>query len=553
MSSFPSIVTRIRRLLRASRHQAAGSWTQASRFYRGVRYLFSLLIWSRIAGGRRNLRSIELPRQLLAKKNVHVPPPRLAVSGGSDSEAFSSGFAEIYAVLFANLQKPGILSRFHHALPGPAFRGIYLWDSAFISQIWKCWEPEMAAEVLQAVIELREGDRLQHVVSEFAQSRYTQPPLIAWSAVAAGEWMSAERRKHFFAAIEVPLRRYHQWLCEHRQLPNGLFFWDHPYESGVENAPRFGSRDEKQYRETRRTAAPDLSAYLVLQLEALATIADTLGRARDAADLRRKADSLRARIETELWHEDDGLYYDREIDSGTFIRSPSIASLMPLWAGVPSAERAHRLCEAATATDSFGTLIPLPSVPRSDPTFEKDMWRGPVWINTAYGAVQGLLHYGFDDAAGEMAFRLCAGVYQVFLGERQVYEFYDPDAIHTRDLHRKRGNRWKAFTLGTGPQKDFVGWTGLVNTLVIEVLFGLCFTGRRLTLRPRFPEAAAETSFCLEIPGRSLQITLTRTSFGEHHGDLRHGLQAESFRIASGSEAAFFLNRPDGSPCATAT
>jgi len=98
--------------------------------------------------------------------------------------------------------------------------------------------------------------------------------------------------------------------------------------------------------------------------------------------------------------------------------------------------------------------------------FERDMWRGPVWLNTAYGVILGLKRYGRADLAAELAWRLCTGVYRVFDRERRIYEFYDPDAHHTRDLHRKRGNRWKALTLGTGPQRDFVGWTGLVNNLL---------------------------------------------------------------------------------------
>lgn len=552
MARLPSIVTGIRRLLRSTRRHAGQPWTHATRFSRGCRYAFDLIVWSRIARGRRRFSAIELPAELLARKQVGTRSPRLALSGGTEtSNAFSAGFSEVYALLFANLQSPGILSRFHHALPGPAFRGVYLWDSAFIAQIWKCWEPEIGAEVLQSVIELRAGDRLQHVVSEFAQSKYTQPPLIAWSAVELGAWMTPDRRKHFFAAIEGPLRRYHEWLCQNRRLPNGLFYWEHPYESGVENAPRFGSRDEKDCRDTRRTAAPDLATYMVLQCRALATIASTLGRPRDAAGFDTRAEELSRLVETILWHEADGLYYDRDMDSGGFLRSRTIASLLPMWAGIPSEARARRLRNAAIDPAAFGTRMPLPSVARDDPAFEKDMWRGPVWINTAYAAIQGLLRYGYHDEAGALAYRLCQGVYHVFAEERWVFEFYDPDAFHSRDLFRKRGNRWKAFTLGSGPQKDFVGWTGLVNTLVVEVLFGLRIDSTTLRLRPRFPEAATDTRFSLEFPGIRLCIELARKASGEVEGELRRGGGTKAcFAIAAGETVAFSLH-PNPS-CVTA-
>jgi hypothetical protein len=36
------------------------------------------------------------------------------------------------------------------------------------------------------------------------------------------------------------------------------------------------------------------------------------------------------------------------------------------------------------------------------------------------------------------------------------------------ELRRKKGNLWKRLTLGSKPVKNFVGWSGLANTLVME-------------------------------------------------------------------------------------
>ncbi|WPL16556.1 hypothetical protein Thiowin_01521 [Thiorhodovibrio winogradskyi] len=57
----------------------------------------------------------------------------------------------------------------------------------------------------------------------------------------------------------------------------------------------------------------------------------------------------------------------------------------------------------------------------------------------------------------------------------------------TRALRRKRGNWWKTLTLGAGPQRDFVGWSGLVNPLLIEVLLGLEERDGAPRPRPRLP------------------------------------------------------------------
>jgi glycogen debranching enzyme len=459
---------------------------------------------------------------------------------GEPNGTFANGFAEIYALLFANLQKPDALSACRYATPGPAFRGVYLWDSAFIAQIWKWWQPEVACDVLRAVIELRDGDRLQHVVSEFTASRYTQPPLIAWSAAEVGKRLSRERRLSFYRRIYSPLKAYRRWLQNNRQLENGLYFWEHPYESGVENAPRFSSQDERELVDTRPLAAPDLSSYMVLQAEALGVIAQELGEEGEAAQFHNDAETLRSRIRSHLWHEEDGMYYDLDTRTGRFVRSRTIASLLPLWAGAADTRQTERLVTAVTSPTAFGSPFPLPSVALDDRDFVRDMWRGPVWINTAYGAVQGILRMGRAELAASLAFRLCQGVYQVFAEERHVYEFYDPENFHTRLLHRKRGNLWKAITLGTGPQTEFVGWSGLVNTLMIEVLFGLQGTiDAPLGLRPRFPTEACGWSFTLELNSRLPRLSVEIGDDGTARGNGVFQGEPINFEAGFGEELAF--------------
>ena len=79
------------------------------------------------------------------------------------------GFAAVHAALFLNLQTAGTSAKLRYAHPSPALHAIYLWDSAFIAQIWKWWDPEVAFDVLRAVVERRDGDRLQHFAADFGR------------------------------------------------------------------------------------------------------------------------------------------------------------------------------------------------------------------------------------------------------------------------------------------------------------------------------------------------------------------------------------------------
>ncbi|WP_462320990.1 MGH1-like glycoside hydrolase domain-containing protein [Halochromatium sp.] len=494
-----ALIPLLRRLLGQARTSTGRVAAFAGRGTRGLHYLWHLLIWSRISAGRSGLLPIELPLEVLSRKGVEVSPPHLRIAGHAQATAFERGFAEVYALLFANLQQADLLSPTRHAIPGPAFRGVYLWDSAFIAQVWRWWDAGVGADVLRAVIDLRDGDRLQHVVTEFHQSRYTQPPLIAWSVLGILDALPQRQARALLVDVYVPLHRYQAWLESNRQLDNGLYAWAHPYESGVENAPRFSNTDESRLRDTRRIAAADFSSYVVVQLETLAQMARRLAQEQEASAFAAKAATLRRRINQLLWDEQAGLYLDRA-EAGHPIRISTIASLMPLWAGVPDQRRAARLAQHLSDPSHFGTQIPLPSVARKEPSFEKDMWRGPVWINTAYAVVQGLLRYDRQREAGEIAFRLCQGVYGVFERERRIYEFYDPDALHTQALRRKDGNWWKALTLGRGPQREFVGWSGLVNNLLLEVLLGLELGPARWSLCPRLPRTCRGMHIEIDLP-----------------------------------------------------
>jgi len=478
------------------------------RVRRLVIFGFEQIVLSRLFEGHRPMAQ-SVTAALLKTKSIEEPPPELIVTNDEGQiDHWTHGFSAVNAALFLNLRNPDSLSPLRHARPSPSFQAIYLWDSAFIAQIWKWWSPGVAHDVLNAVIRHRDGDRLQHFVSEFTRSEFTQPPLVAWSLQRLADAADSNQQRAWIAAAYEPLRAYHAWLRQNRRLQNGLYAWAHAYESGVENAPRFGDREERRLRDTRGIAAPDLSAYVIIQCEALASMARTLDKRDEAASYISEANAIRGAANAFLWDESEGYYFDRSTTDGHFIRARTIASVLPLWAGIPDARRAAILLEHILDPGGFNTLIPLPSVAIDDPAFERDMWRGPVWINTGFAVTEGMRRYGYHAEAADFAYRLCDGVYRTYGHTGRFYEFYDPTAYVIRDLYRKRGNRWKAMTLGKKPVIDFVGWTGLVNTLAIEALFGVRQENGRRIMQPRFPKRAVGRTFALSLPLWETQIRL---------------------------------------------
>lgn len=390
------------------------------------------------------------------------PAPALRLPPGHPGAGlWERGFRAVYRTLASNLVETG--GGRLYARPAPRYPGIYLWDSAFIAEAWRPWDPAMSRDIVRSVLRYqRPSGRISQLRNVLGTSPLTNPPVLSWAALRAGD-------DAFLAEVYGGLARHHAWLNASRRLPDGLYFWAHPYESGIDNSPRFSNRTESRTEDTRQIAAVDLSSYMALDAESLAAIARRLGREEEARVYDAEAAAIRAAINARLWDEETGHYLDRRLD-GRFIRFDTVSSLTPLVAGVATSERAERLVRRIMSPEGYGTLIPVPTVARSDPSFEKDMWRGPVWINMAYLVVLGLERYGRHEEARELSRRLVDGVYRTWEREGELFEFYDPERTDITELTRKKGNWFKQLTLGRKPVRHFAGWTALVNNLAVEQL-----------------------------------------------------------------------------------
>lgn len=464
-------------------------------------------------------------------KGVIYRAPVLSVSDAGFGPRWERGFEDVYDTLLSNLHGPNRFFDTRFAYPSPVFRGVYLWDTAFISQVWKPWDTATASEINRAVLEHADGGRLQHFVGPYGESDYTQPPVMAWSVWENYQWSGDkdELRRAYPILVD-----YNRWLYSERRLDNGLFFWVHSYESGIDNSPRFTSADEFEKKDLTRLAAVDLNSYMVRQNEALADMARALGRQDDAERFQKMADEQRALANEHLWDEDTGLYYDRDMDAGSLLKIKSNASLFPLFAGIPDKERARRVRDHVMDPEEFNTPMPLPSVARDDPAFQKDCWRGPIWINSAYMIVAGMERNGFREEAATLSFKLADGVFKTYENTGKIVEFYDPDRFDFKELNRKKGNLYKQITLSNKPQPNFVGWTGLANTLVIQHLAGYKKEAGKARLEPWFPREAAGAKLVLKLPAENAAVELTVRDDGGARGTVTKDGRSIEFDLAPG-------------------
>lgn len=425
----------------------------------------------------------------------------LTATASQEPYYWKGAFNAAYARLEKNLRAPSKKNPYWHAHPAPKYPGVYMWDSAFISLIWKHKNWLVAQDIIKSVLHNQQPDgRIAQTVSLMGVSPRTNPAVLAW---AANDILSLSHDTKFAAEVYPKLRKYHQWLWYNRRIPVGLFFWKDAYESGIDNSPRFGVRDESHYDDTTRIAAVDITSYAIIDARALVSIANLLIASNEKVDRQQlqqdialfndHIDRTTVALNHYLWDEQTGMYYDYDLNTNSLRKISTVAGFFPLVAHAASQDQFLRLRDHAMNPREYNTTFPFPTVAHNDPMFEKDMWRGPVWINTSFLAIRGFREYGDQAAVNYFASHLVDSVYQVWSRTGDFYEFYDPDRYDFVEITRKKGlgahlfGRFylqdsnnplkvisqlvlKQFILGTKPVNHFMGWTGLVNNLAIEEL-----------------------------------------------------------------------------------
>ncbi|HEX3568489.1 MAG TPA: trehalase family glycosidase [Candidatus Saccharimonadales bacterium] len=290
-------------------------------------------------------------------------------------------------------------------------------------------------------------------------SGITQPPMLAEAVVKIGEKLPLPERRSWYRLVFPALLAYHQWLYQERDPHGeGLVLQIHPWETGLDNTPPWMSelhehllpwwirvlektkldsvtgmfrRDTKHVPIEQRYSNIDAMALYAAQKRlcrkeynidkildhSLFTIEDLafnciLIRANEhlqqiARSLRvTLPDELQERIELsrrsleELWDPYTEQYYPRDFVTHKLIKEPSIASLLPLYAGCISKERAATLVRSIENPHMFGPAYPVPSTPLNSPWFNPvRYWQGPTWINTNWLIADGLRRYGCNDHA----------------------------------------------------------------------------------------------------------------------------------------------------------
>ncbi len=316
---------------------------------------------------------------------------------------------------------------------------------------------------------------------DVATSGITQPPMLAEAVVKIGEKLSLPERRSWYKQVYPHLLHHHQWLYADRDPHHeGLVLLIHPWESGLDNTPPWMSELHRHMlpwwvRALQATHLESIVGALrtdtqfVAQAERLSTV-EAMTLYSIQRRLRRKrydineilnhsiftiedlifnsilirantqllaiAKSIRAEVPEELtatmkltrsaleelWDPYTGQYYSRDFVTHHLLKEPSIATLLPLYAGSITKERAASLVKMLENEKLFGPSFPIPSVPLESPYFNaKRYWQGPTWVNMNWLIIDGLRRYGYHDHADALTESTLEMV-----ADKGIAEYYEP-------------------------------------------------------------------------------------------------------------------------------
>jgi hypothetical protein len=272
--------------------------------------------------------------------------------------------------------------------------------------------------------------------------------IIVLGSRQTGNWDWA---KKYYKQTQLYLNHWFEYDTD----KNGLAYWSGQQKGSWSGAADHSGMDNQNTRTLGLSEGVDLNCYLVRELEAMAIIAKEIGKKKDVKGYLKHAESLKKLINEHLWDEKSGFYFDRNEENGktTFVKS--VSGFTPIWAGVASKVQTKRLVDEHLKNPmEFWTKFPVPGYALTEPDYRQNYqgqkgcnWKGSTWIPTNYMICHGLLDYGYEDLAKEIALK----TYNMVLNNKNTREFFNAETGEG---------------LGMNP---FFGWSSLAYILPLEL------------------------------------------------------------------------------------
>ena len=361
----------------------------------------------------------------------------------------------------------------------PGVNTIWQWDSCFMTFI-----TNYANGTITALNNLDNLYRLRRESDGYMSMAYRistevpawpgriNPPLMAWA-----EWEAylvsgdKERLSRVLPAIEGN----YQFIENNRRRVSGLYWFEDPGSSGMDNAPR-GPYACPELNGSG-ICHVDLACQQALSAKCMAEMFAVLQQEDKAQFYRGEQQRINMLINQYHWSEKAGFYFDFFGRSGKdakvkYINSKTAAAFWTILCGAATGERLERMIGHMYDSEEFYTKVPFASLSADDPNYDSTggYWLGGVWAPTNYVAIRGMAENGNIALAREATVRYLEAICAVEADSAygSIWECYSPSE-----------HRPATAEAGEIVRPDFVGWSGLAPvTMLIENIIGLRFNAK---------------------------------------------------------------------------
>lgn len=283
-------------------------------------------------------------------------------------------------------------------------------------------------------------DRTMPELTRQTDTNIHKPCLAQHAAFIVRQTGDAEWLRPYFDRL-LRFLGYYEKNCRHR---SGLYFWIDDFAIGVDNDPC------TFYRPKRSSASIFLNCLMYKELEAACFLGETLGV--DMSHYRQEAEALKTAVRTHCYDEKDGFYYSVDLNLLPIDKSAPLHSGAPrhwdcliqrigcwsgflaLWSGIATNEQAERMVrENLLDKNAFWAPFGVRTLSRYEkmyaviPSGNPSCWLGPIWGISNYMVFRGLLRYGYEKEAAELADKTIAMLDADIRDCGQMHEYYDPE------------------------------------------------------------------------------------------------------------------------------
>ncbi len=323
-----------------------------------------------------------------------------------------TGVSAAYAKLEPQSIRPaeGFI-KYDYLIPAGYYKQMWDWDGFFIGshlaqqgkpQYLKWWVLDFAGAIDQdgyvAGCITTKGPR--PLMGKFAMK-----PFLAQGAVIASEGLGDYQ---WVKPIWESMRKVITYREQTQFDPKyGLFFWENAISSGADNNVALTNDPNDK----SAILATDISTFQFREYQAMAQMADKLGKPDLAAEYRKKAAALKAAMLAHMWFEQEMIFYNIRRDTGKPVKRISYSNFVPLIDDILPERSAQEMIRRYLWNKDY-MLAPygVRSLSKQDPDYNNaaiivpySNWQGPIWINANYLNYISLKRYGFDKEAAELS------------------------------------------------------------------------------------------------------------------------------------------------------